>query len=276
MSTERKSKPPLILTIGHSTRPIEEFIELLRQHGVERLVDIRTIPRSRHNPQFNGDALARSLRGEHIEYAHLKELGGLRHPRPDSANLGWRNASFRGYADYMQTEEFDEAVQRLLQVCGEKQCAVMCAEAVPWRCHRSLLADALVARGIAVEHILGASRRDAHRVTPFARIENGKVTYPKVEGPKAEAKSRQKAAAAGQAEPPAGQIQLRFDESDQKDRGPAMARKKRKPKFTAAKEAKRRARLAAGTPTAARVIPDKRRKPPKHKPKLENLAENPE
>jgi Protein of unknown function, DUF488 len=271
LSTERKSKPPLILTIGHSTRPIEEFIELLRQHGVERLVDIRTIPRSRHNPQFNGDALAHSLRGEHIEYAHLKELGGLRHPRPDSANLGWRNASFRGYADYMQTEEFEEAVQRLLQVCGEKQCAVMCAEAVPWRCHRSLLADALVARGIPVEHILGASRRDAHHLTPFAQIENGKVTYPKTEG-----KARQKAAAAGQTEPPAGQIELRFDESEQRDRGPAMARKNRKPKFTAAKEAKRRARLAAGTPPAARVIPDKRRKPTKHKPKLENLAENPE
>ncbi len=274
MSPERKSTAPLILTIGHSTRPIEEFIELLRQHGVERLVDIRAIPRSRHNPQFNGDALARSLRGEHIEYAHLKELGGLRHPRPDSANLGWRNASFRGYADYMQTEEFERAVQRLLQGCGEKQCAVMCAEAVPWRCHRSLLADALVARGITVEHILGASRRDAHHLTPFAKIENGKVTYPKVEG-----KSRRKAAP-GQAEPPAGQIQLRFDQNEEpneeKNRGPAMARKKRKPKFTAAKEAKRRARLAAGTPPAARVIPDKRRKPPKHKPKLEDLAGNPE
>lgn len=279
MSTERKSKQPLILTIGHSTRPIEEFIELLRRHGVERLVDIRTIPRSRRNPQFNGDTLAKSLEHEGIPYAHLKEVGGLRHPRPDSTNLGWRNEGFRGYADYMQTEEFDEAVQRLLQACGEKRCAVMCAEAVPWRCHRSLLADALIARGIAVEHILGASRRDAHQLTPFAKIENGKVTYPKAEG-KPEAKSRQKAAAAGQAEPPAGQIQLRFDQSEEpneeKDRGPAMARKKRKPKFTAAKEAKRRARLAAGTPPAARVIPDKRRKPPKHKAKLENLAENPE
>jgi hypothetical protein len=263
LSTERKSKPPLILTIGHSTRPIEEFIELLRQHGVERLVDIRTIPRSRHNPQFNRDALAHSLRGEHIEYDHLKELGGLRHPRPDSANLGWRNASFRGYADYMQTEEFEAAVRRLLQMCGEKRCTVMCAEAVPWRCHRSLLADALVARGIPVEHILSASRRDAHHLAPFAKIENGKVTYPKGEG-----KARQKAAAAGQGE-------LRFDESDI-SKGQAMAPKKRKPKFTAAKEAKRRARLTAGTPPAARVIPDKRRKPPKHKPKLENLAENPE
>lgn len=290
MSTERKSTPPLILTIGHSTHPIDEFVELLRHHSVERLVDIRTIPRSRHNPQFNGDALAHSLRGAHIEYAHLKELGGLRHPRPDSANLGWRNASFRGYADYMQTQEFERAVQRLLQMCGEKQCAVMCAEAVPWRCHRSLLADALVARGIAVEHILGASRGDEHHLTPFAKIANGKVTYPKAEGleaegpkgerPEVKGKSRQKAATAGQAGPPAGQIQLRFDRSEEpneeNDRGPVMSPKKRKPKFTAAKEAKRRARLAAGTPPAARVIPDKRRKPPKHKAKLETLAENPE
>ena len=275
MSRDPKSKPPGILTIGHSTRPIEEFIELLRRHGVERLIDIRTIPRSRHNPQFNGDALAHSLRDAHIEYAHLKELGGLRHARPDSANLGWRNASFRGYADYMQTQEFEQAVRRLLQACGEKQCAVMCAEAVPWRCHRSLLADALVARGIAVEHILGASRRDPHHLTPFAKIENGKVTYPKAEGPKVERKSRRRAAATGQAEPPAGQIELRFDQSNT-NKGQAMTPKKRKPKFTAAKEAKRRARLAAGTPPAARVIPDKRRKPPKHKPKLENLAENPE
>jgi len=275
LSREPKSKRPGILTIGHSTRPIEEFVELLRQHGVERLIDIRTIPRSRHNPQFNGDALAHSLRGEHIEYEHLKELGGLRHARPDSANLGWRNASFRGYADYMQTQEFEQAVRRLLQMCGEKHCAVMCAEAVPWRCHRSLLADALVAQGIPVEHILGASRRDPHHLTPFAKIENGKVTYPKAEGPKVEEKSRRKAAATGQAELPAGQIELRFDQSDT-NKGQAMTPKKRKPKFTAAKEAKRRARLAAGTPPAARVIPDKRRKPPKHKPKLENLAENPE
>jgi hypothetical protein len=114
-----------------------------------------------------------------IGYVHLKELGGLRHPRRDSINTGWRNASFRGYADYMQTAEFDEALRRLLQLCEGKRCAAMCAEAVPWRCHRSLLADALVARGIPVEHILSGSRRDVHSLTPFARIENGRVTYPK-------------------------------------------------------------------------------------------------
>lgn len=264
-----KSAAPVVLTIGHSTRPIEEFIELLRQHGVERLVDIRTIPRSRHNPQFNGDALAKSLADEQIDYAHLKALGGLRHPRPESVNLGWRNASFRGYADYMQTQEFAEALGRLLQMCRDKRCAVMCAEAVPWRCHRSLLADALVARGAGVEHILAASQRAAHHLTPFAKIDNDKVSYPKAAGPKAKEKARRKAASAGQAE-------LRFEEDEEKDRGPAMARKRKKPKLTAAKEARRRARLAAGTPPAARVIPDKRRKPPKHKAKLEDLAENPE
>ncbi len=167
-----------ILTIGHSTRPIDEFIELLRQHGVERLVDIRTIPRSRRNPQFNSEALAKSLEDKGIGYVHLKELGGLRHPRPDSINTGWRNDGFRGYADYMQTAEFDEALRRLLELCEGKRCAAMCAEAVPWRCHRSLLADALVARGIPVEHILSGSRRDVHNLTPFARIENGRVTYP--------------------------------------------------------------------------------------------------
>ncbi len=235
----------LILTIGHSTRSIEEFLDLLRQHRVERLVDIRTIPRSRRNPQFNTEALAKSLVRGGIDYGHIKELGGLRHPRPDSINLGWRNASFRGYADYMQTAEFDEAVARLLQLCAGKRCAVMCAEAVPWRCHRSLLSDALVARGIGVEHILSGSRRDVHNLTPFARIENERVTYPQAE---------------------TAQAELRFDESEA-----AMPSKKRKTKFTAAKEARRRARLAAGSPPVERVIADKRRKAPKHKKPLQEL-----
>jgi hypothetical protein len=251
----------LILTIGHSTHPIEQFVELLRQHEVEELVDIRTIPRSRHNPQFNSEALAKAVRRKGIDYAHIKELGGLRHARSDSINTGWRNASFRGYADYMQTGEFDEAVGQLLQMCAEKRCAVMCAEAVPWRCHRSLLADALVARGIAVEHILSRSRRDVHTLTPFAQIENGKVTYPEAE-PEAKKESRRKKPATAQAE-------LRFEESEA-----AMPSKKRKTKFTAAKEARRRARLAAGSPPAERVIADKRRKPAKHKKPLEDLAEN--
>ena len=249
-------RAPLILTIGHSTRPISEFIGLLRQHGVEGLVDIRTIPRSRHNPQFNSDALAKSLKHAGVAYAHIKELGGLRHPRPDSINTGWRNASFRGYADYMQTEEFEEAVRRLPELCAQKRCALMCAEAVPWRCHRSLLADALVARGVSVDHILSASRRDLHSLTSFARIQDNRVVYPQ-----AEAGARQKRAAAAQPE-------LRFDDSKA-----AMPGKKRKTKFTVAKEARRRARLAAGSPPVERVIPDKRRKPPKHKKALEDLAE---
>jgi hypothetical protein len=246
----------LILTIGHSTHPIEQFVELLRQHGVERLVDIRTIPRSRHNPQFNSEALAQAVRREGIDYAHIKELGGLRHARTDSINTGWRNASFRGYADYMQTGEFDEAVGRLLHLCSEKRCAVMCAEAVPWRCHRSLLADALVARGMAVEHILSGSRLDVHTLTPFARVTNEKVTYPQT---KTEARSKKPATA---------QAELKFDESEA-----AMPSKKRKTKFTAAKEARRQARLAAGSPPAERVIADKRRKPAKHKKPPKELAD---
>jgi hypothetical protein len=255
-ATITRGAPPPILTVGHSTRAIEEFVELLRQHGVERLVDIRTIPRSRRNPQFNSEALAKLLKREGLEYSHIKELGGLRHPHKDSTNTGWRNASFRGYADYMQTDEFARAVGRLLQLCAAKRCAVMCAEAVPWRCHRSLLADALAVRGIPVEHILSGSRRDVHNITPFARIEKERVTYPE-----SLAEARAKKSAAGQAE-------LIFDQSEA-----AMPSKKRKTKFNAAKEARRRARLAAGSPPAERVIADKRRKPPKHKKPLKDIAE---
>jgi hypothetical protein len=180
---------PSILTIGHSIHPIDEFIKLLRQHGIEQLVDIRTIPRSRRNPQFSSEALAKSVEDNGIGYVHLKELGGLRHPRPDSINTGWRNASFRGYADYMQTAEFEQALRRLLQLCEDKRCAAMCAEAVPWRCHRSLMSDALVARGIPVEHILSGSRREVHSLTPFARIENGRVTYPEAKAGAAPSKA---------------------------------------------------------------------------------------
>ena len=249
------AQPPPILTIGHSTRPIEEFIDLLRQHGVERLVDIRTIPRSRRNPQFNSDALAKSLEHEGIPYTHMKALGGLRHARPHSINAGWRNASFRGYADYMQTGDFENALHALLQLCAHQRCAAMCAEAVPWRCHRSLLADALVARGFAVEHILSGSRREVHTLTPFARVQNERVTYPQEQRETPQKKA------------PAVQAALKFDDSEA-----AMPPKKRKTKFTAAKEARRRARLAAGTPPVARVIADKRRKPPKHKKRLEDMA----
>jgi uncharacterized protein (DUF488 family) len=167
-----------IYTVGHSTRPIEDFIALLAAHGVEQLIDIRTIPRSRTNPQFNRDTLPKTLERAGIEYLHIPELGGLRHARPDSPNTAWRNASFRGYADYMQTPEFAEAVARLIEIGQKKQTAIMCAEAVPWRCHRSLVADALTARGAPVEDILSATRRSPHKLTPFAKIEGTRVWYP--------------------------------------------------------------------------------------------------
>ena len=167
-----------MFTIGHSTRPIEEFIDLLRANGICRLVDIRTVPKSRRNPQFNSDALANSLRSAKIDYAHMKDLGGLRKPLRDSKNTGWRNDSFRGYADYMQTPEFAEALKRAIELASGKPTALMCAEGVPWRCHRSLIADALVARGIPVAEILSATRAQPHPLTPFARVEGSRVTYP--------------------------------------------------------------------------------------------------
>jgi len=175
------SKVPLILTIGHSTRPIDDFIALLKAHGVERLVDIRTVPRSRTNPQFNRETLPKSLKGAGIDYSHLGALGGLRHAKPDSLNTGWRNTSFRGYADYMQTPEFREAVEKLVEIARKQQIAIMCAEAVPWRCHRSLVADALSANGISVEHIMSTTRRQPHALTSFAKIEGQRVTYPGTE-----------------------------------------------------------------------------------------------
>lgn len=167
-----------IFTIGHSTRPFNEFLELLHANGVKQLIDIRTIPKSRHNPQFNGDTLARSLRAARIRYLHIKELGGLRRAKPDSINLGWRNASFRGYADYMQTPEFVEALKRAIKLAAARPTALMCAEAVPWRCHRSLVADALLVRGIPALEIIGPAKPKEHKLTPFARVRGTKVTYP--------------------------------------------------------------------------------------------------
>src|SRR5579872_2571631 len=135
--------PRVLLTIGHSTHPIGEFIAILEAQGVDLLADVRTIPRSRHNPQFNRDALAASLAEAEMRYVPMPGLGGLRHARPDSPNTAWRNASFRGYADYMQTPEFTAAIEELIALGSDKQTAIMCAEAVPWRCHRSLVGDAL-------------------------------------------------------------------------------------------------------------------------------------
>ena len=167
-----------IYTVGHSTRPIEDFIALLEAHGVEQLIDIRTIPRSRTNPQFNREALPETLQHAAIAYLHLPALGGLRHARPDSPNTAWRNASFRGFADYMQTSEFAAAIAQLIDIGQAKQTAIMCAEAVPWRCHRSLVADGLTARGVLVEDILSPTRRSLHKLTPFARVEGTRVWYP--------------------------------------------------------------------------------------------------
>jgi uncharacterized protein (DUF488 family) len=157
-----------VATIGHSTRTIEEFIQALQSHGVTRVVDVRTIPRSRHNPQFGQDCLPASLQAAGIGYVHLPDLGGLRHTTRASPNLGWRNASFRGFADYMQTPAFEKGIRELLRIARTDRIAVMCAEAVPWACHRSLIADALLVRGIRVHHILSAGRYEPHRLTPFA------------------------------------------------------------------------------------------------------------
>jgi uncharacterized protein (DUF488 family) len=166
-----------IWTVGHGTRLLDELVRLLRAHAVTGLADVRTIPRSRRNPQFNRETLPLALRAGGITYAHLPGLGGLRRPRPDSVNVGWKNASFRGYADHMQTAEFADGLDQLIALRHERPVAIMCAESVPWRCHRSLVADALTVRGFRVEHILSESRADAHRLTQWARVEGNRITY---------------------------------------------------------------------------------------------------
>ena len=168
----------VVFTIGHSTRTWKVFLELLRAHGIKRVIDVRSIPRSRHNPQFNREALSAKLRSARIGYVHLRKLGGLRHARRDSPNMGWRNASFRGFADYMQTPDFEAGLQRLTKLAKQKKSALMCAEAVPWRCHRSLIADALVVRGIRVADIIGGKRSQVHILTSFGRVQGNRITYP--------------------------------------------------------------------------------------------------
>jgi len=167
-----------IFTLGHSTLPIERFVAVLQAYAIARLADIRTIPRSRHNPQFNDTTLADSLKALHLDYVHVRALGGLRHPRKDSPNTGWRNESFRGFADYMQTEEFENALAALIRMGREKRVAIMCAEAVPWRCHRSLVADALSVCGVPVVEILSEASWRMHALTPFARVDGLRITYP--------------------------------------------------------------------------------------------------
>jgi uncharacterized protein (DUF488 family) len=167
-----------IYTIGHSTRTIEQFLELLKAHGIQEIVDVRTIPKSRHNPQFGKETLAASLEQAGIAYTHLEKLGGLRHTSKDSVNLGWQNSSFRGFADYMGTPEFQAGLGELKAAAEKKTVAIMCAEAVPWRCHRSLIADALITQGWQVLHIQSRKPAQPHELTPFLKVRDGEITYP--------------------------------------------------------------------------------------------------
>jgi uncharacterized protein (DUF488 family) len=168
----------VMLTVGHSTRPLAEFIALLKAHSVARLVDVRTVPRSRHNPQFDTDTLPAALAAEGIGYEHVPGLGGFRRTHPGSLNTGWRNVSFRGYADYMQTPVFEKHLVKLIEMATRERIVLMCAEAVPWRCHRSLIADALVVHGLRVEEIINGNRRQVHTLTPFSRVCGTAITYP--------------------------------------------------------------------------------------------------
>jgi uncharacterized protein (DUF488 family) len=174
--------PSVLWTIGHSTRPIEEFIGLLQTQGIQLLADVRITPYSRRNPQFHSETLAKSLADAGIQYRHMPALGGRRRNQPDSVNVGWRNEGFRGYADYMQTRDFWIALDDLVATGQKLSVAIMCAEAVPWRCHRTLIADALVGRGWTVQHIISANSLQSHALTPFAKLEADRLTYP-AEGP---------------------------------------------------------------------------------------------
>jgi len=169
---------PVVYTLGHSTRAAEEFVALLRKHGIERLWDIRIAPGSRRFPHFNRPALARTLEEAGIRYEHVPALGGFRLPTGGTENAGWRNRSFRGYADHMATDEFRSAIDRLVRAAPAARIALMCAEAVPWRCHRTLVADALTARGVAVREIISLASSRPHRLTPWAHVEGDRVTYP--------------------------------------------------------------------------------------------------
>lgn len=169
---------PGIFTIGHSTHTIEAFVALLRAHKVKAVADVRTIPKSRHNPQFNEEELKLSLRRARIGYKHFEKLGGLRRTHKDSKNTGWHNASFRGYADYMATEGFADGLEELQEMARVRTVAIMCAEAVPWRCHRSLIADALTKKGWLVSDIMSRTSATKHRLTPFLKMKRGTCTYP--------------------------------------------------------------------------------------------------
>jgi len=174
----KASESKVVFTIGHSTRTLEEFVELLGVYGVTLLVDVRTVPRSKHNPQFNKETLPSSLKPYRVRYIHMPEIGGLRHPKHDSVNLAWKNSGFRGYADYMQTQEFTDNLLKIISLARENRLTLMCAEALPWRCHRSLISDALMARHVKIEHIISKDSTINHQLTEFARVEGTKITYP--------------------------------------------------------------------------------------------------
>ena len=167
-----------LFTIGHSTRTLDEFLGLLKTYGVTLIVDVRTVPRSRHNPQFNKEALPDSLKPSGIKYIHMPEIGGLRRPKHDSINLAWKNMGFRGYADYMQTKEFTDSLLKIVALARENCLALMCAEALPWRCHRSLISDALVVRHVKVQHIISATSCISHELNETAQVEGTRITYP--------------------------------------------------------------------------------------------------
>ncbi len=168
----------VVLTIGHSTRTLAELVLLLEAYGVTLLVDVRSVPRSRHNPQFNKETLPISLKHYDIRYVHMPEIGGLRHPKHKSTNLAWKNSGFRGYADYMQTQEFTDNLLKIVAFARENRLALMCAEALPWRCHRSLISDALVVRHVKVEHIISKESTINHQLNEMANVEGTKITYP--------------------------------------------------------------------------------------------------
>ncbi len=179
----RVNEDRTVYTIGHSTRSSEDLIRMLKKEGVQAVCDVRTVPRSSFNPQFNIDSFPEELKKAGIEYFHMKGLGGLRHPEKNSPNTGWHNASFRGFADYMQTQEFERNMDALLEIASRRKAALMCAEAVPWRCHRLLIADALTVRGWRVEHIVGVKGLQRHELTAFLQAEGTKITYPEKEMP---------------------------------------------------------------------------------------------
>ena len=173
-----KTSETVVLTMGHSTRTLEEFVQLLEVYVVTLVVDVRTVPRSRHNPQFNKETLPDSLKHYGVLYIHMPEIGGLRHPKHESVNTAWQNSGFRGYADYMQTQEFTDSLLKIVALARENRLALMCAEALPWRCHRNLLSDALVIRHIKVEHIISKDSVINHVVNELAQVEGTKITYP--------------------------------------------------------------------------------------------------